>query len=249
MNYNEANKHPRDSRIDFNPEAHIYTAYSENGAATICDSVTTIVEDLFEKFDADYWAVRKSTPSRTPEMIKAEWEEAGRKARDLGTELHDRIEHYYLGCEPSSGALADKAFRNFISFARSHSLTPFRSEWRIFSEKYRVAGTLDFLVCNGGRSEIYDWKRSSKLIDDQGKVIDSNPYGKTAYHPIGHIPDTTFHHYALQVSLYRYLLETEYGITAEAAHLGTFHPAYDRPYIIDLPYLREEVIAILESRL
>ncbi len=249
MNYNERNVHPRDSRIAFDAESHTYTAYSPDGTPTECKSVTTIVEELFEQFDADYWAVRKATPTHTPEMLKAEWAAKGKQARDLGTQLHDRIEHHYLGDEPSAEALSDKAFCLFLRFAASHVLKPYRTEWRIFSEKYRIAGTLDFLACDNGRFEIYDWKRSSKIIGPDGLPVRTNAYGKHAYAPIENVPDTVFHHYALQVSLYRYLLEEEYGIYVEDAHLGTFHPTYDCPYVVDMPYLRDEVRAILESRL
>lgn len=249
MNYNEKNTHPRDCRIHFDAGTHVYTVDTETGGSMLCDSVTTVVDSFFEQFDADYWAERKATPGHTAEQIKAEWAAKGEAARRLGTELHDRIERHYFGEEPSADALADKAFGHFLNFARRVHLQPYRSEWRIFSEKYALAGTLDFLACDiDGVFEIYDWKRSSKLVGADGKVICDDCYGKYAGHPVEHLPDTTFYHYALQVSLYRYILETEYGIGVAGGRLGTFHPDYDRPYIIDLPYLRDEVMAILKTR-
>lgn len=249
MSYNDIHRHARDSRIRFDAAAHSYLAELPDGTPVPCDSVTTIVEDFFEKFDADYWAARKATAERPAEVIKAEWAAKGQAARDLGTQLHDRIERHYLGEEPEPEALADPAFRNFMVFAGHRRLTPYRSEWRIFSERYRIAGTLDFLAFDGERFEIYDWKRSSKIVDEQGRPITGNRYGKCAKAPIAHIPDCTYHHYALQVSLYRYLLALEYGIEVAAGHLGTFHPHYDRPYIVEMPYYKAEVETILASRL
>lgn len=249
MTYNDLNAHPRDSRIHFNQEAHSYYVDCGDGTQLPCDSVTTVVDDLFEKFDVDYWAARKATPGHSAEDIKKEWAEKGRQARDLGTVMHDRIERHYLGHEPEPEALADPAFRNFMEFTRRVSLRPYRSEWRIYSEKYRIAGTLDFLAFDGSRFEIYDWKRSSKIVAFDGTPITADRFGKTAHAPVGHVPDTTFHHYALQLSLYRYILETEYRIRVADGHLGTFHPDYDRPHVVHMPYLRDEVIAILEQRL
>ena len=249
MNYNDLHAHPRDSRIHFDAAAHTYLADMADGSKLACDSVTTIVEDFFEKFDADYWAARKATYDRPAEVIKAEWEAKGRIARELGTQLHDRIERHYLGMQIEPEAMSDPAFLNFITFAKQRHLVPYRSEWRIFSERYHIAGTLDFLAFDGNVFEIYDWKRSSKIVTADGSPIRDNRYGKYAKAPIAHIPDCTFHHYALQLSLYRYLLALEYGIEVSAGHLGTFHPDYDRPYVVDMPYYKDEVKTILATRL
>lgn len=249
MSYNTLNSHPRDSRISFDAATHSYTATTADGLAVACESVTTVVENLFSKFDADYWAARKATPEHPAEVIKAEWEEAGRQARNLGTQLHDRIERHYLGEPVEEEALGDAAFRNFLAFAAEVPLKPYRSEWRIFSERYRIAGTLDFLAYDGRSFVIYDWKRSSKLIGGDGTPITADSYGKRGFGPVGHLPDCTYQHYALQVSLYRYILALEYGIEVAEGFLGTFHPAYTRPYVLKMPYYRREVEDILKSRL
>lgn len=248
--YNETNAHPRDIRVSFDPDSHTYHVRTSGGDSIVCDSVTTIVDECFERFDADYWAERKATPTVTAEMLKAEWEAKGKAARDLGTQLHDRIERHYLGENPDAAALADPAFRNFLAFAEVWKLSPFRSEWRIYSERYRIAGTLDFLAYDGCEFDIFDWKRSSKLVDCfTGQPLYENQWGKRAFAPVSHLHDTTYWHYALQVSLYRYLLELEYGIHVRKGYLGTFHPDYTRPYVLEMPYLRNEVMAILNSRI
>ncbi len=249
MNYNLLNAHRRDCRIDFDSPSHTYTVTAEDGTRIQCESVTTVVDKLFAQFDADYWAERKATPERPAAVIKAEWARKGEIARELGTQLHDRIERHYLGEDPEPEALKDIAFRHFLEFSRCVPLLPYRTEWRIFSEKFRIAGTLDFLGFKDGIYEIYDWKRSCKLVDRQGHVVKDDPYGKHGKYPIEHIPDTVYYHYAIQVSLYRYILEKEYGINVKSGRLGTFHPEYPCHYVIDLPYLRDEAAAILNTRL
>ena len=240
MNYNELNSHPRDSRLLFDPESHTY--YIEGRPLK---SVTTLVEECFPQFDALYWAHRKAPQEGlTPEELMAKWEAEACRARDLGTTMHDKIERYYLG--EDSGDDTD-AYRLFRCFAAVNRLYPFRTEWRIYLEEYGIAGTLDFLERTpDGTYNIYDWKRSRRLINRFGMVEATSPFRKTGLHPISHLPDCSYYHYALQVSVYRYILEQKYGINVNKMRLGVFHPSYSGYYIVDLPYLRNEVISILK---
>jgi hypothetical protein len=237
-NYNTLNSHHRDNLIEFDESQH---KYSVNGKDLV--SVTTIIDHYFQDFDADYWAKRKA-PSMglTPEQLKAKWEENAQKARDLGTSMHDKIEKYYLGITSET----DETFNLFLEFTKSHTLYPYRTEWRIFYEEYGIAGTLDFLEYKDGVYTIYDWKRSEKLVKN-GVILKDNPWGTSAFDPISHIPDTSFYHYALQLSMYRYILEQKYDIHVSQSRLGVFHPNNGTYHVIDLPYLKEEIIAILND--
>lgn len=241
--YNRINAHARDARVAFEPEEHIYIVDGD----CRCDSVTTVISDYFTKFDADYWARRKATPQCSAEMLKARWKAKAEAAAALGTQMHASIEAHYLGEEPEEKALADGAFRHFLNFTKKYRLTPFRTEWSVFSKRHRIAGTLDFLGHDGGVFEIYDWKRSTKVVDASGRPILAN-YGKFGNGPLCAVPDTSFHHYALQQSMYRYLLSLNYGIEVSACHLGVFHPDMDDYHVVDVPYLLDEVKAILDTR-
>ena len=242
MNCNELHAHPRDGRLSFEPESHTYTVDGR-----IFLSVTTIVGDMFEKFDADYWATKKATAKRPAEVIKAEWEERAQLARDLGTEMHRRIEQYYLGMNTEAW-LTDSTFRHFCAFTWEHRLCPYRTEWAVFIEEHSIAGTIDFLADNGdGTVDLWDWKRSVKVVSPAGELLDYNRRGATGYAPIDHIPDTAYHHYALQLSVYRYILETKYGIKVRRSRLGVFHPELTKYQVVELPYLCDEAKAILDE--
>lgn len=237
--YNSANAHQRDKMITFDAENHRYTA----GDITF-KSVTTLVEECFEKFDTDYWAQRAARKQGLPvSVIKAQWEAKAERARNLGTLMHDKIERYYLGEEPES----DDTFRLFEQFASNVKLSPYRTEWAIFDEESRIAGTLDFLHCDDGEFRIYDWKRSDKIIEN-GVPVRTNRYGKTALRLIAHIPDTTYWHYALQVSIYRYILEKNYNINVKSGHLVVLHPSNTTYYVVNVPYLRTEVETLLRQQ-
>lgn len=242
MNYNETNAHPRDTELTFDPVEHIYTH-----AGRTMRSVTTLVDSLFEQFDAQKWAKIKATPECPAEMLLQEWDRKGQQARDLGTLMHDRIERHYLGEPIEPEAESDPTFRLFRQFTAKRTLKPYRTEWRIFLEEHDLAGTLDFLgVGDDGEFEIWDWKRSSKIVDPATRrPITRSRYHKTAYRPIQWLDDCTFNHYALQVSIYRRILERKYGICPKRAFLGVFHPDYPTYHVVALPYLEREVSVLL----
>ncbi len=239
MDFNSVYRHERDSRISFDADSHTYTVGGRE-----LRSVTTVVADNFEKFDADYWAVRKAPSLRmSPEEVKAMWRRKGDEAAALGTAMHAGIERYYLDRTMPDNDTAGL----FSQFLATLQLNPYRTEWAIFDEDYKVAGTLDFLDCTDGVFTIYDWKRSNKILDAAGEPIVVSPYGKYAFDLISDIPDTTYCHYALQVSIYRHILEKNYGLRIAGCRLGIFHPAYTRPYVLDMPDLREAAVAVLKA--
>lgn len=238
MNYNEINKHSRDSLIKFDSESHTYTYQGQ-----VFKSVTTIVEDCFEKFDEDYWAKRKAPSMLMSEQaVKELWARKSAAAHNLGTQMHEKIERFYLGLPNES----DPTYKIFEQFTRENELVPYRTEWAIFDEESKIAGTLDFLDYQDGVFTIYDWKRSNKVVV-RGKPEKVNPWGKHALKPIQHVYDTAYWHYALQVSFYRYILEKNYGISVSNSRLAVFHPECYCPQVVDVPYMKKEVIDILNK--
>lgn len=240
MNYNELNAHPRDQFVHFDEADHTYTV---NGKQLI--SVTTLISKFFKEFDSEYWAQKKARERGVDvEVIKAEWEAKSKSARSKGTEMHAMIENYYKG-----GSINDVPadIRTYFShFAAAYQLEPYRSEWALYDEDFGIAGTLDFLELKNGVFTLYDWKRSEKLIW-HGEVDKVNRFGEKGLAPIENIDDTTYWHYALQLSMYRYLLEKNYGISVSAGRLAVFHPRLDKYYVLEVPNLRSEVIAILNA--
>lgn len=238
--FNTQNAHHRDQLLKFDPEKHIYTHNS-----IVFKSVTTLVEECFEKFDTEYWAPRIAAKRGISETeIRKQWEEKAEEARTLGTNMHNKIESYYLGESPES----DETYVLFEKFTRDYKLNPYRTEWAIYDEDLQIAGTLDFLDFTDNVFTIYDWKRSDKIVEN-GKEITTNRYNKTALPPINNIPDTTYWHYALQVSIYRYILKRKYDIDVAEGRLVVFHPSNSTYYVVkNLPYLEDEVKRIFGLR-
>jgi len=238
--FNKENSHPRDNRIEFYPDPHVYTI--DKVAAP---SASTIVSKFFPEFDMKYWAERKAPElGMTAEEVEEMWKEKGKVARNKGTLLHEQIEKYYLGEEYKD----TEAFKLFRQFVKDHpNLSPYRSEWRIFDDTHHIAGTIDLIAKNGSGFEIYDWKRSKKVIN----TIDGSPKTinnwQSGIGKVSHIDDTSYNRYCLQQSLYRYILDKNYGLKVSKIFLVVFYPKYDQYYKVEAPYLKEETEYILNT--
>ena len=66
--------------------------------------------------------------------------------------------------------------------------------------------------------------------------------------PLDHLPDTNYYHYALQLNIYRFILQSEHSLTANALFLGIFHPSRSEPLCVQLPLMDDEMHALLEYR-
>tara|TARA_A100001015_G_C15014920_1_gene725021 strand:- start:1793 stop:2527 length:735 start_codon:yes stop_codon:yes gene_type:complete len=241
----EINKHIRDKDITFRERAHIYNVKGN----TDYTSVTKKVHALFEPFNADKiidgmmnsmnW---ESSPyyGMTKEDIKTKWKKDGLEASKLGTAMHLMFENYYNGIDtPSVSSVEATYFRNFVS--EHQHLVPYRTEWKVFDEDKRLTGTIDMVFINeDGTLSIYDWKRC-KSIDHL------NTYNKfSRCEKIKDIPDTNYWHYSLQLNLYKYILENNYGFIVKDMYLVQIHPNQDNYKKYNVPILTEAIQNILE---
>lgn len=237
--YNKRNSHRRDYYISFDETNHKYTVGGVN-----LQSVTNIVENCFPKFDAQLLA--KTTAAKmgmTEEEVIAMWERKGKESRELGTAMHQKIESYYQGKDSRE----DDAFRLFKVFADKVKLEPYRTEWAVYDTDYNIAGTIDFVDYQNGEYTIYDWKRSDKIIAN-GMPVKVSKYQEKGLYPLEHLENCAYYHYALQLSLYKFILEKNYDIKVSDLRLGIFHPSYDKPYVLKMPYLENEVKTLMELR-
>ena len=237
--FNQRNRHCRDSNISFDDATHLYKV---NGVTL--QSVTDFVEGCFPKFDAEFFAKKKAVYlEKTTQEVLDMWEQKGKESRELGTELHKKIENYYQDIASTE----DDTFKLFLMFANKIELKPYRTEWAVYDVKHNIAGTIDFVDYQNGEYIIYDWKRSDKIIDN-GMPIKASKYNEKGNHPLEHLDNTPYYHYALQLSIYKYILENNYNIKISDLRLGVFHPTYEKPYVLRMPYLEKEINDIFGLR-
>lgn len=240
-NYNKKHAHPRDKNLTFDENEHKYFVGNKE-----LKSVTSLIEGYFPPFEAERLAylVGKKT-GRNPQELIAEWDRKGEEARTLGTMMHENIEKFYLGEAYEN----NDVFGQFLDFTKNTHLVPYRTEWPIYDEEAGIAGTLDFLDYQNGEYIIYDWKRSKKVVSPKlGKPIVKSKNKTKGLRPITDIEDAPYWHYALQTSLYRYILKRDYGIDVAKSRLVVMHPELKQAFMTDVPYMEKEVIAILEDQ-
>ena len=104
----------------------------------------------------------------TVEQIKKKWDQAGLYARNRGTWMHSNIESY-INKLPANFEFVEMKY--FLNYYQDHivnaEVTPYRTEWSIASEKYKIGGTIDFVgKLPNGNYILMDWKRSKGLMDN-----------------------------------------------------------------------------------
>ena len=209
-------------------------------------------------------------------------------------------------------------FKYFLNFHNEHvaipeaTLRPYRTEWTVFHEEARIAGSIDMVYevvtpdtrrrgaeppadtpadtptepipidsavnsylrsnptatphnpsnvvpsqgggtprspSQGGGTPggtplaIYDWKRCREIVK-------TNRGNKFATHrAIEHLPDTNYWHYALQLNIYKYILQTKYDKTVTDLYLVVLHPEAQNYQRVKLPDLQAEVAELFEERI
>jgi very-short-patch-repair endonuclease len=235
VSFNQINSHYRDSKIDFYPESHLYTIDN-----VPCQSVTKIISNYFPVFDSIQKSknLSRNNPlyGLNPNEIVKIWNERSELAKNAGKKLHESIENFYLGLSVDK----TKEFTFFEKFSEDHKqLVPFRTEWRIYDEEHNIAGTVDLIAKNNSEYEIYDWKRSEKIVDTaSGKPIVGNAWGSCGVGELSVLPDCSFIRYCIQQSFYKFILEKNYGINISKMYLVVLHPNYNKYYKIEVVDLR-----------
>ena len=231
---------PRDARIHFEEETHTYTV---DGVHVVRCSVTKFIHHFSRVFDADAavaamkrsrkrpWAQRQLEEFMRPDgepmtdaEIKAAWARNGEEQSARGTLMHWHIEMTLNGRDVelphSPEYLQFLCWRE--AFLATRGWKPFRTELSLFHVGLGIAGQADCLCLDeAGRIVIIDWKRSKKIET-------RNPYGKLLP-PLDGLDDCNYELYSIQVNVYRYILETEYGLEVSSMWLAVFHPDHAGP--------------------
>lgn len=139
-------------------------------------------------------------------------------------------------------------FNYFLNFIHDHShLIPYRTEWTIFDEELKLAGSIDMVFYDQDthKYHIYDWKRCRNIQKTNG----FNKWGNKEC--IDHFPDSNYWHYSLQLNIYKALLERNYNIEIDGLFLVCMHPNNkNHNYLkIRTPTLQEEVGNLFALRL
>ena len=228
-----------DKNIVLDKEKHEYSLVTQPDL--VFTSVTTFLDQFFEGFDSEKIATNlvETNPryaGRTVESLITEWAATG----EHGTQVHEEIDNWIKRGVPPIETKAAEGVRWLKNYQKKSDIQV-RSEVIIYSTELNIAGTVDILALDKttGMYELIDWKTS--------KRIDTSSYGnKTGTSSITQdVPDCNFYHYALQLSLYRYLLEEFYGININNQLIA--HLQDDGARSLVAPYMRDHIVAMLNN--
>jgi hypothetical protein len=236
-----------DPDFSFDEGLHVYKFKGQK-----FDSVTTFLKKFKTPFDKKYWAEKKARERGiSVDEIYSEWDGKGQTANNLGTRVHKWIEDFWCGLSP---VLPDDDCLDRVNkFLRIHErklkfLVPIRSELRVFSKKWKLAGTIDqlFLFWDKEKEKailvIGDWKTNGDFKSDD------HPKGryKKLLRPFSGLYENHHNEYSIQISLYRLILEDEMGIETESGFLCHIGPD-DEAKIYPAKDLREPLRAYLDN--
>jgi len=139
------------------------------------------------------------------------------------------------------------------------------AEFRVYTEEYLVAGTIDLLAVRGKEFIIVDWKTNKDVMrfesgyykkemvqTDKGReYVKTNNFIVTddkMLYPVNHLPKCKGSTYTLQLSMYAWILES-YGFTWLASYLVHIRRTDEKDYepqFYKLEYYKKEIDLILK---
>ena len=220
-------------------------------------SVTTFIHEFCNEFDAERMAEKVANrDGKTIQQVLDEWAYKRDFSCEKGTTCHEWSQSLWSGAEYKPLLYDEsKEYMSALIKIRSQAVN-FKNDYQdhlehlidelpIGSEEYDIASCVDHLFYNKltGGLVLVDYKTNS-LMDGYNKKA----YKKAMKVPLSHINDDALHHYHIQLSIYKYLIEKYTGLKVDEMFIVYMSENIENYEIIDIPYLKEEVEAILELR-
>lgn len=221
--------------VKLNLKDHTY--YDEEGYNY--NSVTKLIKIFEPPFDPEKKIITKIAKRENVDVktIQDKWDKKRIDAASRGTEIHKILETYiktntYL---PENQSLINTF--NKIKFNGE------LDQEVILSNKSKlIAGTADVIekvkTKESFKYNIWDFKTNEKFTFN-------SPYDNRFSKPLDGLEDCLYNKYALQLSFYAWLLEQESKIIG-SLNIVWFESRFSMK-IFPVPYMRHEILAILET--
>lgn len=220
-------------------------------------SVTRLIEEYANEFNAEEMAEKVANKeNRLVEDILAEWKYKADFACAKGSTCHEYVQKIWNDTKWKPDwfdrsddyiQAVEKIKTQAIKFYQDYEehLEHLIDELPIGSEEYDIASCVDHLFYNKltGGLVLVDYKTNSYMSGYNKKA-----YKKAMKVPLNHLNDDALHHYHIQLSIYKYLIEKYTGLEVEEMFIVYMSENIENYEIIDVPYLYKEVKNILELR-
>jgi len=264
------------SILQFTPNNHKYTSIDPNESIDWL-SVTSFISNFKQPFDADKIAEKSSKSRKSkwfgmkPDEIKAAWKNEANRATTLGTWYHNQREADI--CEIHTMERQGKTIPIFkpvekegIKYSPVQKLTDgVYPEHMVYLRSAGICGQSDLVEVVDGKVHITDYK-TNKEIKTEG-YVNWEGISQKMSPPVAHLDDCHLNHYALQLSMYLFIILkhnpklapgtlTIHHILFEEAGRDRFNNPisavdnHGNPIVTDvvqydLPYLKAEVISLI----
>jgi hypothetical protein len=222
--------------ILFDEEKHLY--FNKNKEQFT--SVSNLIGQYKNPFDPTGSIAVKCAEKEgvTVEEIKKKWNDTKNQGLERGKSFHADIEHYI-----NTGKILDTPNVHYIKqFADFKLKGKLYSENIVYSDKYKISGTVDLIeVFDKTKINIYDFK-TNKKIDTKGF------FGKTMKYPLYHLQDCSYEHYTLQLSAYAYMLE-DLGYWANTLNILYINPRTNKIDVYKVKFYRKEIQKIFDANI
>lgn len=204
-------------------------------------SVTTFIHTLYPKFISKdiieknkkrYAEPKSEYYGMTAEEIETKWRLSGELASKEGTAMHLNLEMYYNKEKYFNDTIEFGLFKVFEKEHIEGKLRAYRTEWTVFNEDLYLVGSIDILyeyikedtTNKDGKKHLVlmDWKRSKEIRTYAG--YDNEYCGGGCVPCTRHAPDCNKTHYAIQLCLYKIMLESKYDVIIDAMFIVVLHP-------------------------
>ena len=220
-------------------------------------SVTTFIHEYCNEFDAEGMAEKVANrDGKTVQQVLDEWAYKRDFSCEKGTTCHEWSQSLWSGAEykpllfdesKEYMSALDKIRNQAVNFKNDYQehLEHLIDELPIGSEEFNIASCVDHLFYNKltGGLVLVDYKTNS-LMEGYNKKA----YKKAMKVPLSHINDDALHHYYIQLSIYKFLIEKYTGLKVDEMFIVYMSENIENYEIIEIPYLKKEVEEILENR-
>jgi hypothetical protein len=201
--------------IIFNAENHSYK--SLDGEAIDWISVTTLVSHFKKPFDAKKTAAKVSKIKRSkwfgidPKAIQAIWNSESDRSLMLGTWYHNQRE--YDICSFASmeregitvPVFKPTELKDGEKVAPTQKLEPgIYPEHMVYLRSAGICGQSDLVEVVNGKVNIIDYKTNKEIKKES--YVNWEGISEKMSPPVDSLDDCNFYHYALQLSIYMYII-------------------------------------------
>ena len=244
------------NKFKFFEEDHHY----ECNGKRVGISVTRLIEEYSNPFDQQAIAEKVALrDNKDVTQVLQEWQYKNKFACAKGHTCHEYAQSLWSNNKPDIDYFdksveytqaCDKIFIQAGLFYKDFSdkFIHIQDEQLVGSEEYNIASAVDDLFLDKeGNVWLIDYKTNSILkgYNDDEK---NRRYTKNMLIPLQTLKDDALHHYYLQLSIYKYLIEKYTNIKIYKTMIVYMSENIENYELIETPYLENEVKKILELR-